>query len=596
MSDFRKQIQEDFVDYREHYPNVENINKDEWSFNFWVLDKLFSIDEDVIEENIIDYDDKGIDCFVWHEDLHDLYLIQNKYYSDSTTLSNSYIQNDFLTRAIGALEKGTYTRSKTLQDIYNKFHLEDDFSIHFYLYVTNNISKSKVVTDGIASFNEKYASKHFDAKIFSLDEIEELYYNEPLKDKKSFKYTIKTINKGTILNVDNSAYKMTLALDAKYVLAPVTVIHEMYKQAEKQKYPLFDENIREYLGSTGAVNKKIVATLKDRDDRKNFFFYNNGITMIVSDMSSDKMAGTMREFEVSNPQIVNGCQTVSTIHETLSSLPEATLEKEFENTYVMVKILKIPSNDDSLKELYRNIVTYNNSQNSINEKTFTAVQDVFRHIQAEFEWRGFLVCIKQSDKNTFSTKYKTATSLLNNNSKALQKFGLTSHTKTKDFMIDLEKLLQVFLAFVSTPQDAIQNKSKLLKDQSIQNQKVVDFIKNTDSTSNDLFNIFMLYTRAEQEKKNNPDGKIPNPFYLVYCFANYECNNDASQISKLLNSPEAINGIIKKYTLVIKLYHKKWVEKNPGHEYNDMIKAAVDLPLLKQCKSDAEDMLSLFSN
>lgn len=139
MSDFRKQIYEDLEDYKEKYPNIQHIHKDEWAFNFWVLDNLFSVDEDIIEEYIVDYDDKGIDCFIWHEDLHDLYLIQNKFFSDNSTITNSYIQNDFLTRAVGALEKGTYTRSKTLQDIFIKYSGEEDFSIHFQLYITNNI-------------------------------------------------------------------------------------------------------------------------------------------------------------------------------------------------------------------------------------------------------------------------------------------------------------------------------------------------------------------------------------------------------------------------------------------------------------------------
>lgn len=80
MTDFKKQIHEDIVEYQQRFQHVPNIHKDEWAFNFWILDKLFSIEEDVIEDCIIDYNDKGIDCFVWHEDRHDLYLIQNKYY------------------------------------------------------------------------------------------------------------------------------------------------------------------------------------------------------------------------------------------------------------------------------------------------------------------------------------------------------------------------------------------------------------------------------------------------------------------------------------------------------------------------------------
>ena len=122
MINFRKQIEEDIADYAEKYSSIKNIRKPEWAFNFWVLDKLFSEDDQLIEEKIIDYDDKGIDCYVWHEDMHDLYLIQNKFYSEGSNLTVDYVMNDFLTRAIGSLEKGCYTRSKELQEIYNKFN------------------------------------------------------------------------------------------------------------------------------------------------------------------------------------------------------------------------------------------------------------------------------------------------------------------------------------------------------------------------------------------------------------------------------------------------------------------------------------------
>ena len=593
MSDFKKQIMEDIEDYKLRHPNISHISKDEWAFNFWVLDKLYSEEEELIEEKIIDYNDKGIDCYVWHEDMHDLYLIQNKFYSDTTQLTNDYVQNDFLTRALGALQKGTYTRSKELQDIYTKYSGEDDFCIHFRLYVTSNNSVSKTVSDGIAKFNQDNASKKVDAKIYQLDDIQELYYREPLVNKRTFKYTIQTINKGTELSINNEAYKLTLAVDAKYVLTPVVTIYNLCKEAQKNKYSLFDENIREYLGSSGSVNKKIIATLKNPNDRSNFFFYNNGITMIVSEISPGYTQSNMRAFDISDPQIVNGCQTVNTIYETLSSLPESTLEKEFANTFVMVKILKIPSEDSKLKDLYRNIVTYNNSQNSINEKTFIAIQDVFKHIQSEFEWRGFLVCIKQSDKRSYANKYKTATQLLDNNSILLSKFNLLEKKKTKDFFVALEKLLQVFLAFVSTPQDAIQNKSKLLKDQSVQNKRVVDFIKTSETTSNDLLNLYLLYLRAEQERVVNSDGKIPNPLYFIFCFSRYECHGDPTKISSCLSSAEQINNLVKCYTLTLKRYYSKWVKINNGKEYNDMIKSVVNTELLDECKSDADDLISM---
>ena len=85
---------------------------------------MFSEDDNVIEDKIIDYNDKGIDCYVWHEELKDLYLIQNKYYDDNSSIDTNYVFNDFLIRSIGSLEKETYNRSKELQKIYSKYKNE----------------------------------------------------------------------------------------------------------------------------------------------------------------------------------------------------------------------------------------------------------------------------------------------------------------------------------------------------------------------------------------------------------------------------------------------------------------------------------------
>lgn len=578
MGDIRRQIEEDLEEYKEKFPNIPNISKPEWAFNFWILDKLFSEDEELIEEKIIDYNDKGIDCYVWHEELHDLYLIQNKFFSEGTILSNDYVQNDFLTRAIGALEKGTYTRCKDLQDIYNKFCMEDDFTIYFNLYVTNNDCKTQFIMDGIAKYNA--SNKNRIAHIYSLDDIDELYFQEPITDKKTMSYEIVTINKGTILNINTDAYKMTQAIDAKYVLVPIYNLYQLHQTAEQKNYPLFAENIREYLGATGNVNKKIMETLKDPQDRVNFFYYNNGVTMIADDISSINTQGGLAKFTVKNPQIVNGCQTVSTISETLSSLPPSTLEEEFKNTYVMLKILKIPGNNSKMEQLYQDIVTYNNSQNAINQKTFVARSTEFKRVKDEFERKGFLVCIKQSDKHTFSLKYKVPTPLIDANSELIKKFGINNLTKTKDFFIDLEKLLQIVLAFVGSTKDAIQNKSRLLKANSEQNKTVIDFIKNPDVTINAMLELYLLYMRAEQEKKSSSDGKMPIPLYLIHCFAHYECKNDAKLICELLKTKEDIDEIIKLYKATINGYYVEWRNQNSSKEYNTMIKSTMDYDLM----------------
>ena len=588
MSDFIKQIDEDIKDYQDKYPTMPNIMKKEWALNFWILDKLYSVEEEIIEENIIDYNDKGIDCYVWHEDQRDLYLIQNKCYSDGSTLSLDYVQNDFLVRAIGALENGTYKRNPELQKIFSKYCSESDFSVHFRLYVTNDTTITSEITKAINEFNLKH--DHYDAKAYGLSDIEKEYYGEPISEKKNFKFDIITINKGTTLNINPQDYKINQPINAKYIFTPIENLYEMLKKAKSEKYPIFDSNIREYLGATGAVNKGIVRTLNNPSDRKNFFFYNNGVTIIVKKVDAINSQGKAPFIRIYNPQIVNGCQTVSTIYETLSGYPESSIKTEFADTYVMLKVLEITDDSEDMKKLNDLIVTYNNSQNSINQKTFAACASEFLRIQREFERKGFLVCIKQSDKNTFKEKYKTITPLTSLNSDLIDKFGLTERKNQKDLYVDLEKFLQVLIAFSSGALDAIQNKSKLLTPGSNQNLTVLNFVK-SDVTINDLLNLYLLYLRAEQEKKKSENGKMPIPFYLIEFFSQYECKKDANNISKVLSSKNEIDRIVKLYKSTISGYYSGWTSSNPGKDYNDMIKSKIDYVLVDNTRKMAESMM-----
>ena len=154
----------------------------------------------------------------------------------------------------------------------------------------------------------------------------------------------------------------------------------------KAQYPIFDANIREYLGAGRSVNKGIINTLESPTERSRFFFYNNGITIICSDLTVGGQTKQGRPLDLANPQIVNGCQTVSSIHQVLSAYPESELAEEFKDSFVMAKILIIPDDPDKkdfYDELRRSIVKYNNSQNSIDEKNFAANEAFFRTVQRE---------------------------------------------------------------------------------------------------------------------------------------------------------------------------------------------------------------------
>ena len=175
MDNFRKQILEDISLIRENNKYITNIDKDEWVFNYWILENIYNVDPELIESQIIEYNDMGIDAYEFIEETKDLYIIQNKFYSDTSILSEHYVKNDFLLRPINALKNNTYTRSKDLQNIFNKYKNHDDFTVHLELYVTNNI-KNERISKYINEFNLK--DTKYVANIYYLNDVKEKYYGE----------------------------------------------------------------------------------------------------------------------------------------------------------------------------------------------------------------------------------------------------------------------------------------------------------------------------------------------------------------------------------------------------------------------------------
>ena len=590
-SNFKKQIEEDIERYQENLYYIDNIKKDEWAFNYWVLDKLFYEEEELIESKIIDYNDMGIDAYEFYEDTKELFLIQNKYYSENIKLDTNYIKNDFLLRGITALERGTYNRSEELQGIFNKYKNDPKFTVYLELYITNDL-ESKEIEECIKEFNKK--NPKYIAKIYYLKDIKEKYYGEGEQNRKQLKVRIDTVNRGTVLNINTEAYNLKNIIDAKYVLTPVSTIFEIYKKSKKEGYPIFDKNIREYLGNRG-INKQIYQTLLNKEDRNNFFYYNNGITIIcdkinkiksVKNTKNDKFSPSI---EIENPQIVNGCQTVNSIYEALKNSDETKVEKEYEYTFVMVKILEIDRNNNEEEKLYNDIVKYNNSQNSINEKNFVANNKLFERLQGEFEDKGFLLLIKQSDKQKFKDKYKSISGLKKLNDQNIKKFKLKEIKKLADMHIDLDKLLQVINAFVEGGYIAYTKKGNMLKLDTSEYNRAVEFMQKV--TNDVTLNLYLLYKKLEEEKKEDENRRTPISYYAIDCFAKFECGDrDSNKIKENLNNASKIEKLIKLSKLTSKNYIRDYKEKY-GIEYNMMIKKQIDYDMISKGREQASDAL-----
>ncbi len=119
---------------------------------------------------------------------------------------------------------------------------------------------------------------------------------------------------------------------------------------------VFDSNIRRFLGTRGAVNSDIMRTCADTSVSHQFWFLNNGIT-IICDNFDPVTDPDNAHVKIKNMQIVNGCQTAT----ALALADKAG--KLAADTRVMLRIYETAD-----VQLVDKIVLTTNNQNKISSR------------------------------------------------------------------------------------------------------------------------------------------------------------------------------------------------------------------------------------
>lgn len=595
--EFYDQITEDMQILRDdNIKSDPKLSSDDYAFNYWVLSKMYNIDDELIYGYVLEGNDKGVDCYVHFKDSKQLFLIQNKHYIDSTSLVPKDVSH-FLGTSLSVLRAGNYDKSTELQDIFTSAKDDPEYKIYFHLYLTNESTNNTVETL-FTEFNLENKSRKgkalIESRLFKLSNIIDLYYGKQYDDLKSFSFDLTTNVNGMVLQILPKSPDYLLPknfLEAYYIMTPIKDVYEMYKKANDKGYALFAENIREYLGKT-PVNDSIKRTLEsDSEERINFFYYNNGITIICDKSRKLDLKDMRLPFKLDNPQIVNGCQTVSTIYEVLSNYAkkDATLS-EFKDVYLMIKVLNKNTAVEAKKpDIYRDIVKYTNKQNALSEKAFTSDNDLFKNIQKAFKERGFLLSVKGGNIHTFKQEYKDKklNELLSKAKERSEKFDVYVN-KISDVIIPIEKLLQVYLAFVLDGFNAYQKKSDLLQKSS---DYFIEYaLKIPENLMHDhLLNLWLLFKKAELDRKRNEDemNKLPIPFYVIGFLGSFILNKENSSNIKRF-ATEFFNqdkdAIVKQYDFLCDLTgnYKAAFAQERKLEYNEMIKTPIDNNILSK--------------
>ncbi len=593
---FKQQIEEDIALIQKDLLYIDNnLSKEAYAFNYWVLSRIFSIEEELIPELITEYSDKAIDCFVHYEDSKELYIIQNKYYALDGAVARTDVA-DFLNTPISVLKNNNYIKSHALQNIFNKAKDDAEYKIFIYFFATTQ-KESIDIKNMVSDFNVagQGLQCYIEAKYFGIKDIYELYYGKNYKENIKFMHPLGTLNKGTFASL-REEYGMDELYKAYYIVTPVSELYKMLLAAEKKNYSIFQRNIREYLG-TNPINNGIIETLKSVSERKNFMYYNNGITIVCEKIQTDCIdnSSRLRVLPLVNPQIVNGCQTVNSIKKVLENLSENEIKEEYKSVYVMVKALVIEDMDNPKNiAFYSNVVKYTNKQNAISEKAFVSNMDNFYRLQQEFEKRGFLLFVRPSDKNSYKENLSKTdrANLIQKANATISKmeFSIVNYS---DICITLEKLLQVFLALMKTGYFAFSKKNLILKQNGDIFENYCLQIHNYLTVDN-MIKLYCLYKKAESERVQSNDKRTPIPYYVIGFLGELIGEKNTENIQEKLNYIFGDSNIFAetyKYLVMITKSYKRTYEKDvvPG-DYNSMIKKVIDKDVLNYAIGMVDDM------
>ena len=216
---------------------------------------------------------------------------------------------------------------------------------------------------------------------FTEDQVTWIHYNHDsivsvLQRKKAVDDSIRLQGKAVIED-----------FNFRRVLVGKVAVTEIAELFNRHNDLLLERNIRRYLGlHSNRVNAAIHETLVNEQKRDNFYFFNNGITMICRKFRHNALQGENYQLKLEGMQIINGGQTCKTIQQTLYPSQKQLFDESFENVYVLLRIYELSEDD---QDFVRDITYATNSQNPVDLRDLRSNDEIQRQLEIGIKGLGY---------------------------------------------------------------------------------------------------------------------------------------------------------------------------------------------------------------
>ncbi len=324
-------------------------------------------------------DDNGIDCIFFNAKEHVMYFVQSKWIKSGDTEPDSGDVKKFAD-GIRDLVNLKFDRFNEKTNMLRQ-GIEDAFADPQTRYVA-------VLTYTGTNGPAVHSMQTINDLLHEMNDASELMTFHCIKQQELYQSIVNDLNKNPI-NID-----FALINYGKYNSTPVafygiingSIIADWWiRYGDK----LFAKNLRGFLGKSD-VNDEIQNTLSS--DQNNFWYYNNGITIIAETIDKTIVGGgnsDLGTFCCKNISIVNGAQTVSSIGKF--SMGDTDRVKD---VYVTCRIIELKNSPEGFGEL---ITKTNNRQNKIEYRDFVTLDPEQIRIKTEASIEGYAYTLLRSE-------------------------------------------------------------------------------------------------------------------------------------------------------------------------------------------------------
>lgn len=473
---------------------LNDTEKARFGFYYLVIQSITGIDDyDEITEGIVDMDfnsrlfnqrfeDEGIDAvFIDYEDKRiDLFnfKFREKYNPDrEQSLNESFLSSKYLNILLTLVNTAKGKLKVKTEEILDCLNSNDEWSISFYIASNENktlppedtnlqqlkdVYGVSIVALGLDEVRSMISDmpERIDAKVILPKDALMSYSESDLDSRKSYIIRLNLVELIRMTSSDKNLRENCNLEDASAISSTEIEIGVLY------------DNIRGYLTRSG-YNKNIEKTLRSTPSK--FFFYNNGITIVADRiLVTDINAKLKYKMEIFGLQVLNGGQTLRTIH-NFNREDANNLTQNLANAEVLVRVLNVT--DDAEKN---RIGEYTNSQNSINPADLRSTRPEQLSLESFLADHNILYVRKRGNTGDAHKNYLTS--------------------------VSMSRLGQILLARKGRPDLTTNKKSAifdkqydyLFGDPTLLSQETVDLIVTFDKISNAYRN--SGFNSSEQKK------------------------------------------------------------------------------------------------